>query len=250
VKRWIRKLLNRAGYVVINTHSRDYYARDSLFTSNNDSFRDDAEFQAAYARGVKASAGVDPQMEWRVHVALWAARAAARVAGDFVECGVNAGFVSSAIMHHLNWAVIAKRFYLIATFSGPVLTQYSAEEVSKGRLQIAEKALASGGYLTNMERVRSNYAEWPNVEIIQGAVPDVLPALAIEHIAFLHLDMNCAYPERAALEYFWDACRRVPRCFWTTTRISAMTTSSTPSIRPPGRWGPKSCHCLRGKALS
>jgi O-methyltransferase len=21
---------------------------------------------------------------------------------------------------------------------------------------------------------------------------------------FLHLDMNCAYPERAALEYFWD----------------------------------------------
>ncbi|HTB17249.1 MAG TPA: hypothetical protein VK708_03990, partial [Bryobacteraceae bacterium] len=23
-------------------------------------------------------------------------------------------------------------------------------------------------------------------------------------VAFLHLDMNCAYPEAAALEYFWD----------------------------------------------
>jgi hypothetical protein len=137
-------LLGRAGYVVFNTRSRDYYARDSLFTSNNDSFRDDPVFQLAYARGVKASGGVDPHMEWRVHVALWAACAAARVPGDFVECGVNAGFVSSAIMHHLNWAAIAKRFYLIDTFSGPVLTQYSAEEVSKGRLQVAEKALASG----------------------------------------------------------------------------------------------------------
>ena len=23
-------------------------------------------------------------------------------------------------------------------------------------------------------------------------------------VAFLHIDMNCAYPERAALEFFWD----------------------------------------------
>jgi hypothetical protein len=35
-------------------------------------------------------------------------------------------------------------------------------------------------------------------------VPDVLPAAGIEKVAFLHIDMNCAYPERAALEYFWD----------------------------------------------
>ena len=28
--------------------------------------------------------------------------------------------------------------------------------------------------------------------------------LGIGQVAFLHIDMNCAYPERAALEYFWD----------------------------------------------
>lgn len=204
VRHWIRKLLGRAGYVVFNTRSREYYNRDSLFTLNNASFRDAPIFKAAYARGVKAGNGVDPQMEWRVHVALWVARAAIHVPGDFVECGVNAGFVSSAIMHRLGWRNIDKRFYLIDTFNGPVLTQYSKEEVNHGRLQIAKDAMAKGAYVTSLERVRANYSEWPNVEIVQGVVPEVLPTLGIENVAFLHIDMNCAYPERAALEYFWD----------------------------------------------
>ena len=52
--------------------------------------------------------------------------------------------------------------------------------------------------------MRANFAEWPNAIVVQGAVPDVLPAVDASSIAFLHLDMNCAYPERAALEYFWD----------------------------------------------
>lgn len=204
LRRWIRERLGAAGYVLFNTRSREYYARDSLFTTNNDHFRDDPVFQAAYARGVKASGGFDPQMEWRVHVALWAARIAARVPGDFVECGVNAGFVSSAIMQRLDWRIVEKRFYLIDTFSGPVLTQFSRDEIDRRRLQAAEEAMAKGAYVTDLERLRANYREWPNVEIIQGVVPEVLPALRLEHVAFLHLDMNCAYPERAALEYFWN----------------------------------------------
>jgi precorrin-6B methylase 2 len=52
--------------------------------------------------------------------------------------------------------------------------------------------------------VRANYAEWPNAQIVQGAVPDVLEQLKVERVAFLHLDMNGAKPERAALEYFWE----------------------------------------------
>src|SRR6266852_1929742 len=77
VRDWIRKALSSAGYVVFNSRSRAYYAQDSLFTTNNDSFRDDPLFKAAYSRGVKASGGVDPQIEWRLHVAFWAARHAA-----------------------------------------------------------------------------------------------------------------------------------------------------------------------------
>ena len=168
MKRRIRRLLESCGYVVFNTRSREYYARDSLFTANNDHFLDDPAFQAAYARGVKASGGVDPQMEWRVHVALWAARIAVRMPGDFVECGVNVGFVSSAIMQRLGWQSIEKRFHLIDTFSGPVPTQYSGEEIDRGRLRVAEDAIAKGAYVTDLQRVRANFAEWPNAEVANG----------------------------------------------------------------------------------
>lgn len=121
VKRWIGTCLRSAGYAVFHPRSREHYARDGLFTVHNQSFRGDPIFGQAYTRGVKASDGVDPEMEWRVHVALWAGGIAVRVPGDFVECGVNAGFVSSAIMQRLDWGRVAKRFYLIDTFNGPVV---------------------------------------------------------------------------------------------------------------------------------
>lgn len=201
-RRWITQLLGSAGYVLFNT--RYGYARDSLFTSNNDHFLNDPAFQAAYGRGVKASNGVDPQIEWRVHVALWIAKAALRVPGDFVECGVNAGFISSAIMQYANWRTVDKRFYLIDTFTGPVFSQYSEEEVKRGRRRVAEKAVIGGAYMTDVDRVRANYSEWPGTVLVQGTIPAVLARLNLGAVAFLHIDLNCAYPERAALEFFWD----------------------------------------------
>jgi hypothetical protein len=103
MRHWIRSLLNSFGYAVFNTRPQGCYARDGLFTYHSAHFRYMPAFQTAYARAVKASHGVDPRMEWRLHVALWVAGAALRAAGDFVECGVNAGFVSSGIMQYLHW---------------------------------------------------------------------------------------------------------------------------------------------------
>ena len=202
VKRIVKKSLGLAGLSLFKT--RDRYVQDGLMTVHNDHFRDDPAFKAAYARGVKAGNGVDPQFEWRVHIALWAAATAMGVPGDFIECGVNAGFISSAILYRLHWETVDRRFYLVDTFNGPVLAQYSPEEVERGRLKIAEDALSAGAYVTDLDRVRANYAEWPNTVIVQGQVPEILPALAIAKVAFLHIDLNCALPECAALEFFWD----------------------------------------------
>ncbi|HWQ52673.1 MAG TPA: TylF/MycF/NovP-related O-methyltransferase [Bryobacteraceae bacterium] len=202
VKHWIKDLFGAAGYAVINT--RWHYGHDGLYTLHNDRFRRDPAFRAAYERGLKSSNGVDSDNEWRIHVALWTAANALRVPGDFVECGVNTGFVSSAIMQYLDWRAVEKRFYLVDTFSGPVLGQYSAEEMACGRVTIAEGAIAAGAYATDVERVRANFAEWPNAVVVKGAVPEVLPSLGGERVAYLHIDMNCAHPERAALEYFWE----------------------------------------------
>jgi hypothetical protein len=142
--------------------------------------------------------------EWRLHVALWVASSALGVPGDFVECGVNTGFISSAIMSALDWADVARRFYLIDTFAGPVSSQFSAGEIERGRLKLAEDRMAAGAYETDVGRVQDNFAEWPNAVVAQGVVPDILSSIDITNVAFLHLDMNCAYPERAALEYFWN----------------------------------------------
>jgi hypothetical protein len=202
MKTLIKALSAKFGVGIFNLRGR--YSQDGLFTVHSDHFRTDPAFRGAYARGVKASLGFDPGFEWRVHVACWAAETALHVNGDFVECGVNAGFVSSAIMHKLRWNTLGRRFYLIDTFTGPVLDQYSPEEVRKQRLSIAQKALEAGAYVTDMDRIRANFAEWPNAVLVPGAVPEILEKIDFGAVAFLHIDMNCALPEQRALEFFWD----------------------------------------------
>jgi hypothetical protein len=202
IKTFIKKALHRRGLRIINTRRR--YDEDGLFTVHNDHFRRDPAFKAAYQRGVEANNNLEPHLEWRLHVALWAASSALGAAGDFVECGVNTGFMSSAIMARLNWGQVARRFYLIDTFAGPVLSQFSSDEIRDGRRKLAEDYVAAGAYETDLARVRANFAEWPNAVVVEGSVPDILPSVNTTSVAFLHIDMNCAYPERAALEYFWD----------------------------------------------
>ncbi len=201
-KQGIRRVLGEFGWGVHRLSGK--YAEDGIVTVHGGSFRDDPRFREAYARGVKASRGVDPRFEWRVHTALWAAEASLRVPGDFVECGVNAGFLSSAILQYLDWNRVGRRFFLIDTFAGPVLEQFSEHEVRASRRDIALAALADGAYVTDVDRVRENFAEWPAAAVIQGAIPEVLPTAGIEQVAFLHIDLNCALPEQAALEFFWD----------------------------------------------
>jgi hypothetical protein len=46
------------------------------------------------------------------------------------------------------------------------------------------------------------------VKLIRGAVPQTLSQVPSSQVAFLSIDMNCAEPEVAALEYFWP--RLVP----------------------------------------
>jgi len=201
LKRCFKRTLMRTGYQLMNI--RKIYDFDGLLTVHNASFREDPRFQAAYKRGLQATWGVNPRTEWRIHVGLWAASMASRAPGDFVECGVNAGFLSSAILNYLDWNNLDRKFYLVDTFEGPVLTQFSKEEIDSGRLAVAQQALSEEAYVTDLERVRRNYSEWHRIEIVKGSVPEVLPAVDTRGIAFLHLDMNCANPEAAALRHFW-----------------------------------------------
>jgi hypothetical protein len=200
LKSFLKPLFKRFGYRALNT--RDYYSSDGLFTPHQPRFLKSERFQTAYRRGIEASQDFDPNFEWRVHIALWAASRALETPGDFIECGVNAGFISSAILQYLDWESTGRTFYLVDTFAGPPLAQYSQQEIQQGRDQVARQAAASGAYVTDVEQVRSNFRQWPHATVVQGEVPAILPQLPIREIAFAHLDMNSAAPECAALEFF------------------------------------------------
>jgi hypothetical protein len=202
VKRFLTRALRMSGYQLVNL--RKLYDSDGLSTVHHARFRDDPHFQAAWEGAFQATGQVDPGSYWRIHIGLWAASVAARVSGDFVECGVNSGFLSSAIVRYLDWNSLHKRFHLVDTFTGPVLSQYSSEEIECGRWGLVERALAAGAYVTDIESVRRRYEGWNGICLVQGRVPEVLPAVDAGRVAFLHLDMNVAYPECEALKFFWE----------------------------------------------
>lgn len=63
--------------------------------------------------------------------------------------------------------------------------------------------------MTDMDRIRANFAEWENVNIVQGVVPDILETIEFGAVAFLH--------------------------------ITAMSASGMPSPVPPPRKVARSC---------
>ena len=180
-----------------------HYDQDGLRSIHNHDFMRDARFQAAYQRGVHA-AGMDYSWHWRVHIGLWAAATCSKLSGDFVECGVNRGFLSSAIMQFLDWDRLGKRFFLLDTFRGIDAKYVSKEELDDGALDKGQAALRSGFYVVGADSVRANFSEWRNVQIIEGSIPDTLPQVDSSRVAFMHIDMNCSPPEVAALSFFWN----------------------------------------------
>ncbi len=206
----IKDIFKLCGFILLRDHSY-IYNQDGLVSIHNHDFIDDPTFIKAYQRGVKASCGVDSLFHWRVHVVLWVAHSAGKLPGDFVECGVNKGFYSSAIMEFLDWNSLDKNFYLLDTFSGIDERFVNDEEKLLGRLEINKKVLEQGGYELDVESVRANFSEWERVRIIKGAVPETLGQVDAEQVAYVHLDMNCAIPELAAAEFFWP--RLAPGAF-------------------------------------
>lgn len=179
------------------------YDQDGLWTVNNHDFMSEPSFRKAYARGCLATSS-DYTWHWRVHIGLWAALTASKLAGDFVECGVNRGFLSSAIMDFLDWDSLNRTFYLLDTFEGLDFRYVSEEDFKYGARERNTIMLESGFYVRSVESVKANFSQWKNTRIIQGTIPETLNQVETQNVAFLHLDMNCSPPEIAAIDFFWN----------------------------------------------
>ena len=58
------------------------------------------------------------------------------------------------------------------------------------------------------ERVRKKFLDYPQVRLMKGLIPEVFASGCAERIAYLHIDLNQAPAEVAALEHLFD--RMVP----------------------------------------
>lgn len=173
------------------------FTGDSLATGYLPGFGTNSRFLEAYAQG-KATGSwglVDPM--WRVHVACWAAERAVGLEGDFVECGVNLGGIAKTVCHYLGFETLQKSFHLVDTFEGMPQTYVLDKEREVG---IPHEYAHYG---STFDTVKSNFSAYPNVFLHKGLVPDILPSVPAQKVAWLSLDMNHAYPEIAAATYFW-----------------------------------------------
>jgi len=135
---------------------------------------------------------------WQAHTLCWAGDVAARLDGDFIECGVKAGMMSRTVIEFTNFKELNKKFYLLDTFEGCDPELFTDEERETGMARRSH-----GAYANSYDDVVNTFSQFKNVKIVKGAIPSTLSEVDSDKIAYLHIDMNCTAPEIAAIKYFW-----------------------------------------------
>jgi O-methyltransferase len=170
------------------------FDEDGLITLQEPVFLRSEKFVRAYSAGAGTGSWEGMSVRWRAHVACWAATQALRVRGDFVECGVNKGGMSRVVADFVDFNQTGRTFYLLDTYEG----------LNERLLSEKEKANADKWhYESCYEAVTATFADLHRAKIIRGTVPDTLPQVEAEAVAYLSIDMNCTAPEIAAFRYFW-----------------------------------------------
>jgi hypothetical protein len=173
------------------------YAADGLITFHSCDFKEAPRFRRAL-RHADVQVGHEVKgVEWRMHTLLWAAEAASRLEGDFVDCGAHEGHLFSAVHAYLDLRTIPGRVFLVGSFDLRVEAFMSARERSLNDPSRFD-------HTSTFDTARRAFVECDNVFVVKGIVPTVLPTLQTERVSLLHLYMNNMYQEVAAAEFFWD----------------------------------------------
>jgi hypothetical protein len=183
------------------TH-KNSYADDGLATNHITDFMKDEKFINSYKLGKKTGAlnNHPGDIHFRAYIACYCAKHATKVEGDFVECGVGKGIMSTIICNYLNFNNIKKNFFLIDTFDGiPIKNNLNKNEIKTAEL--LNKIHFNNNYY---DHIVNNFKNFPNVKIVQGEIPAILKNLNINKISFLHLDMNNGYAEIESIKFFFS----------------------------------------------
>ncbi|ADZ72683.1 Methyltransferase,-like protein [Polymorphum gilvum SL003B-26A1] len=179
----------------------DYYADGLGLRGKSLAAIEEPGFRKAFDTAVELNregwGGKVPDIRWRAHTAVWAARHGLALEGDFVECGVYLGLLSLTIAHSLDFARVPKRFWLFDTWDG----------LAEGALTDQEKQRSDQAgwiYRGVYELAARNFAPFPNVTLVRGTLPQSLEGQPIGKIAYLSMDLNSAAPEEAVIRTLWD----------------------------------------------
>jgi Methyltransferase domain len=187
-------------------HSEDLSFRaDGLITSHTVNFLNDARFHEVIA-GIRTEVRHTVYHLYRIYIAVALAELASKVPGSiFVECGVGEGITSLAINRYLAGI---PRTYLVDTYSGIDPSQLQARELRGSSSAEEHRRRILKSYQTSdFESVTKRFAEFTHITLVRGSVPQVLSdneSLFSSPVSFLHIDMNNAAPEYAALKFFYS----------------------------------------------
>ena len=161
---------------------------DNLFTwGRNNSMLDDEAFVKSWS--ANAETDVDRAIVWRRYILACAAHHAVQLRGDFVECGAYTGAGVKTVIDYLGGTAFPATFWL-----------YDLFEHAEGMLH---HAMPEHGPRLH-ERVVEKFRAYPQVRIVKGNIPDVFRDRSPAAITYLHIDLNEAPAEVAALDALFD----------------------------------------------
>lgn len=142
-----------------------------------------------------------PDVRWRAHTCVWAAKQALHLNGDFVECGVNTGLLSMTVCRYLDFEKLDRTFWLYDTYAG------IPTEMLNGAERRAAEATNASFYKDCYDIARRNFAPFHNARLVRGTLPGTIGE-APARIAYLSIDLNNETFERQTMEVLWP--RLVP----------------------------------------
>lgn len=180
--------LTAAAKELVKVADGGYHFADNFLTwGRNISALSDRPFVQAWEANRESAA--DEAIVWRRYVLACAAYHCVQLEGDFVECGAYTGVGIKTVVDYLGGAAFPKTFWGFDMFEHePSMPHYTMPDHGADLYQ----------------RVQDKFAEYPQVQLIKGMIPQVFETHCPERIAYLHIDLNQAPDELAALEHLFD----------------------------------------------
>ncbi len=164
-----------------------YHLSDNFLTwGRNLSCLEDEAFVSAWQNNITIDS--DAGILWRRYILATAAYHAVQLEGDFVECGVFQGSGIKTVMDYLGGTDFPRNFWGYDTYDYNPVKDHGNEFQKEGFF----------------ESVIARFADYDQVKLVKGFIPDVFADATPEKIAYLHIDLNNAEAELHSLDHLFD----------------------------------------------